>query len=456
MKHVVAVPARYNKAMQIPEGVTHWDREAMWADGSSTVDNLLANCSGVTIPSTMQEIADDQLAMLNRLYSNRKNTSNPFTITVAAGNTAFYPDENGALCRGSTVTFQNADGTLLQRVSVVSGATPVYKGATPLKAADNAYTYTFAGWSDGENTYGLTDTLPAVSGDVTYTAMFTKSEKPTLQDWQSVTIADQIYINFLLAPRDGFTCVTIEYIGQDKQQAAKTVVYDDLDDLTFVDGHYLIPVEIAPAQIGDTIRATLEAGNETIGYETSVADYCKALIDGEYDENDKALAKATLEYGQAANDYFAGTGYYHASDITTIEDAQAAVADAAGLENHMSVSANGKISSISYMAVTKPEFRFCTTGLTEAEAVALNDKITVNGSANAQFVKNAETGKILLEVTGIEAANLDEIITITIDGFGTITFCGNDFARLLAKNASTATLGAALYLYGVAAKACFA
>ena len=44
----------------------------------------------------------------------------------------------------------------------------------------------------------------------------------------------------------------------------------------------------------------------------------------------------------------------------------------------------------------------------------------------------------------------------TIDGFGTIRFCGNDFAILLARNASTATLGAALYNYGTAAKACFA
>ena len=118
------------------------------------------------------------------------------------------------------------------------------------------------------------------------------------------------------------------------------------------------------------------------------------------------------------------------------------------------------------MAVTKPEFRFYVnpeSGLTEADYVALNDKITVNcDNANVlekvsvQFVKNIETGAILLEVTGIEAATMDAIITITIDGFGTITFCGNDFARLLAKNASTQTLGTALYLYGTAAKACFA
>ncbi|MCR4616457.1 MAG: DUF285 domain-containing protein [Clostridiales bacterium] len=97
MKHMVAVPARYNKVMDIPEGVTSWDVEAMWADGSSTVDNLLANCAGVNIPATMKEIADDQLTMLNRLYSNRKDTSNPFTITVAEGNKFFRLDETGLI-----------------------------------------------------------------------------------------------------------------------------------------------------------------------------------------------------------------------------------------------------------------------------------------------------------------------------------------------------------------------
>ena len=454
MQHVVAVPARYNKAMNIPEGITHWDREAMWADGSATVDNLLANCSGVTIPSTMQKIADDQFAMLNRLYSGRKNTANPFTITVAEGNTDFYLDENGFLCRAITVTFRNTDGSVLQKDRVDRGEAPVYTGGIPAKAEDNAYTYTFAGWSDGTTTYAVGDALPAVTGSITYTATFNKVEKTAQKDWQSVSIEDQIYINFLLAQREGFENIRIEYIDQDT--VTKTVEYDDLGELEFKDGHYVVHAEIAPAQIGDTVKAALTVNGSAIEYSTSVADYCKYLLDGDFSEDVKALAKATLEYGQAANDYFAEMGYYHASQITTIEDAQAAIADAAGLENHMSINANGKIRSISYMALTKPEFRFYTTGLTEAEAAALNDKITVNGSANAKFVKNVETGSILLEVTGIEAATMDEVITITIDGFGTITFCGNDFANLLAKNDSTATLGAALYLYGAAAQALFA
>ena len=51
---------------------------------------------------------------------------------------------------------------------------------------------------------------------------------------------------------------------------------------------------------------------------------------------------------------------------------------------------------------------------------------------------------------------MDETIFVTIAGLGTITFSGNVFAKMMANNAATAPLGAALYNYGAAAKACFA
>lgn len=97
MTHVVAVPARYNEPLNIPEGVTHWDYAAMWADGSTTVDNLMANCAGVTIPASLTVISDDQREMLNRIHLSRKDGDNPFTISLAEGNTAFCLDDDGCL-----------------------------------------------------------------------------------------------------------------------------------------------------------------------------------------------------------------------------------------------------------------------------------------------------------------------------------------------------------------------
>ena len=109
MTHVVAIPARYDKAITVPSGTVYWDREAMWADGSSTVDNLLANCPGVSLPASLKVMSDDQLEMLNRLHANRAGSENPFTITLEEGSKSFHLDEDGYLIPAVHITSQPED-----------------------------------------------------------------------------------------------------------------------------------------------------------------------------------------------------------------------------------------------------------------------------------------------------------------------------------------------------------
>ncbi|GEM_PF-6191588 len=80
------------------------------------------------------------------------------------------------------ITFKNADGTTLKKsdgttdavYSVAYGETPAYDGATPTKAADNEYTYTFNGW-DNE--------IVAVTGTATYTATYTATPNSYTLTW---------------------------------------------------------------------------------------------------------------------------------------------------------------------------------------------------------------------------------------------------------------------------------
>ena len=76
------------------------------------------------------------------------------------------------------VTFKNEDGSELTTVKVAFGEAPSYTGTTPVKDETEQYTFTFDGWTDGTNTYGAEDELPAVMEDAIYTAVFSKAEKP--------------------------------------------------------------------------------------------------------------------------------------------------------------------------------------------------------------------------------------------------------------------------------------
>ena len=111
-KTLIAVPARYDKLMDIPEGVERWETLAMWAADTFTVEQYMVHSPGVNIPSTMTDIADDEIMMLNNLNKYRltgkqanfyvNNTtiqkySFTFEIHVDENNPVYRTDQNGYL-----------------------------------------------------------------------------------------------------------------------------------------------------------------------------------------------------------------------------------------------------------------------------------------------------------------------------------------------------------------------
>ena len=73
-----------------------------------------------------------------------------------------------------TVTWKNWDGTELYRTTEEYGATPVYGGVTPTRAADAQYTYRFIGWTP--------EPVP-VMGNAEYTAVYEKELRSYTVRW---------------------------------------------------------------------------------------------------------------------------------------------------------------------------------------------------------------------------------------------------------------------------------
>ena len=76
-------------------------------------------------------------------YSFTGWTPEPTAVTEDATYTAVFEP----VLRTYTITWKNYDGTVLETdENVPYGTTPTYDGDTPTKAGDNQYSYTFTGW----------------------------------------------------------------------------------------------------------------------------------------------------------------------------------------------------------------------------------------------------------------------------------------------------------------------
>lgn len=109
----------------------------------------------------------------------KKPVSILLSLLMVVGMFAIVPiTANAADPATFTVTWKNWNGDTLETdTAVAKDSLPTYDGAVPARADDEKNTYTFAAWDDGTTTYLLNEALPPVTGDVTYTAIFTAEEK---------------------------------------------------------------------------------------------------------------------------------------------------------------------------------------------------------------------------------------------------------------------------------------
>lgn len=156
--------------------------------------------------SGADSIAAYNVTVLKRTYEHTEVTINPGETYPWHGNTYSRPvtlrdtlvnaEGCDSVCTLTLmvnglntyhIRFVNFDESVLQTYELEQGTIPAY-GGTPVREKeddelDNYYLFTFAGWKDeAGNTYAAGQALPAVTGDMTYTAQYSKQLFIILQE----------------------------------------------------------------------------------------------------------------------------------------------------------------------------------------------------------------------------------------------------------------------------------
>ena len=192
---------RFYQKMMLPRyGGTQFDKDPLYNPASieSAVNNNMLQIGDIIGGVYLDADASNAQSNLTALYqgngqflvdyfkwSEEKQAQTEQTVTLTAAQLdaltfryyyALRPQNLATISDDDTftVTWVNADGTVLETDESAVCTLPSYNGATPTKAADAQYSYEFAGWAP---------LLTSVNADVTYTAVYTKTLRTYTVTW---------------------------------------------------------------------------------------------------------------------------------------------------------------------------------------------------------------------------------------------------------------------------------
>ena len=194
---------------------------------------------------------------------------------------ATYTAYFSATVNNYTVTFVDEDGkTELQKGDVAYGSVPEYDGEEPHKAGDKEHNYYFVGWTDGTNTYPVDVEefkLPAVTGDVTYKAVYEVLEDVSVFDFQYLEDGD----NYLISKYNGeakdvvipSTYLDKPVIGVGPSSFAALAT---LETVTFREDSYAAYID-SSAFAADTALKEVTLSDSILDIHSSAFSVCTAL-----------------------------------------------------------------------------------------------------------------------------------------------------------------------------------
>ena len=266
------------------------------------------------------------------------------------------------------------------------------------------------------------------------------AEETSLFQGTSVTLADNLIVNFYVEVQDT--------AGAQMTFTVKDSGYKDHEETVpvsqaeHVEGNlYKFTCELVPAQMNETVTATLSDSGNTYVKTTSVREYAQELFT--YRQWDKLAANdimlATLNYGAAAQTYFdynkgnlANAGYER--DLTvTVPDPEEKPLNLTGEVNGI------KFYGGTLVFVSKVAVRFYFTGSVEGKSFKVGEKpYTPRQKGNLYYV----------EIPGINPQDYNKDITLTVSNDTqkmSVTYSPMHYiSRMYYKDSSSNTMRALL------------
>lgn len=267
--------------------------------------------------------------------------------------------------------------------------------------------------------------------------VFAETESPL--KGTTVSLGSELVVNFYAEVTDTEGAVMTFSINGATQTVSVT-------DARHIEGNlYAFPCTIAPAQMTDTIEATLSDSGNTYQTSTSVRSYAdKLFASRQWDKLAAAdMLVATLNYGAAAQKYFG----YNDENLANAGYEKTATEEIPQVDSSNMVS--GSVSGISFYGAS----------LVFETRIAVRFYFSVSGDIGDYTFNIGEepvlkNGLYYVEVPDINPQDYAENITLTVNDQMTVTYSPMQYiSRMYSKTESTElkALVSELYQYHMTA-----